>query len=128
MAEPTYKPTPELDTPRYLLSDAAAAAGVSPGTLKAWLSREPRVIALGPHDQRGRGKGTARLFTLRRVYAIAMTAELIALGFAASRAGILGFIFTESVLSNKKLTETLGPFVEMQGPLFLAAHPSEKGF
>jgi hypothetical protein len=117
----TYKPTPELDTPRYLLGDVAAAVGVSTGTLKAWLSREPHVVALGPHDQAGRGKGTPRLFTLRRIYAVAMTAELIALGFVASRAGVLGFLFTDVVMvATKKPKDTAGPFVETKGPLFLA--------
>ena len=67
----TYEAVPELDTPRYVLGDVAAAADVSPGTLKSWLTREPRVVRLGAYDQPGRGKGTPRLLTLRRLYAIA---------------------------------------------------------
>jgi hypothetical protein len=108
-----YKAVPELDTPRYLPADVAAAAGVSPGTLKAWLSRDPRVIRLGPYDQAGRGTGTPRLLTLRRVFAIAMTAELVSLGFIASRAGALAFFFTD--------VEYL---VEAQGDLILAVKRS----
>ena len=38
----TYDAVPEFDTPRYLLGDVAAAADISTGTLKAWISREPR--------------------------------------------------------------------------------------
>jgi hypothetical protein len=50
-----YPAIPAFDTPRYLLGDIAAAADVAPGTLKAWLSREPKVIPLGPHDPSSRG-------------------------------------------------------------------------
>jgi hypothetical protein len=108
-----YEAAPELDTPRYVFGDVAAAADVSPGTLKAWLSRDPRVVPLGLYDRPGRGKGIPRLFTLRRVYGIAMTSELVALGFAASKAGQLGFAFTDLILegSERRLVETRGPLV-----------------
>ncbi len=117
-----YEAIPELDTPRYVLGDIAAAANVNPGTLKAWLSREPRVVPLGAHDRPGRGKGTPRLFTLRRVYAIAITAELVSLGFVASKAGVLAFDFTDmSTDGGERL-------VEKSGPLFLAANPTHDLF
>ena len=83
------------DTPRYVLGDAATAAGITPGLLKAWVSRQPRVIALGQYDQASRGKGTPRLFTLRRIIAIATTAELVSLGISASKASLCAFSFTD---------------------------------
>jgi hypothetical protein len=115
---PPHPPVPELDTPRYLLGDVAAATGVAPGTLKAWLTREPHVVSLGPYDQKGRGKGVARLFTLRRVYAIAFTSELISLGFAASQAGQFGFI----VATHLEL------MMETQKNLFLTANSAAGHF
>src|SRR5262245_54945197 len=108
----SYERVPELDTPRYVLGDVAAAANVSPGTLKAWLSREPQVIHLGPYDQPGRGKGTPRLLTLRRLYAIAIASELVSLGFAPSRAGMLAFAFTDVNI------EASRAFVESRRPVF----------
>ena len=100
----------------------AVAADISPGTLKAWLNREPRVVPLGAYDQPGRGQGTPRLLTLRRVYAIAMTSELVSLGFAASRAGVLAFTFTDlSVDAGERL-------VEARKPTFLVANPEHEVF
>src|SRR5262245_216809 len=147
---PHYEPVPDLDTPRYQLGDVAVAAGVSPGTLKAWLVREPHVVPLGPHDQKGRGKGIVRLLTLRRIYAIALTSELIRLGFVPSRAGYFGFVFTEMESFEGKRTVEIqvGPRVilrdvppsdpriarahqadiEHVGPLFFAAYPGEDSF
>jgi hypothetical protein len=116
---PVSVPVPELDTPRYLLGDAAAAAGVTPITLKAWLSTERSVVPLGPYDQPGRGKGVSRLLTLRRIYAIAITAELVSLGFAASEAGRVGF----SVAARHARE-----FIGEHGGIFLAANPSRDHF
>jgi hypothetical protein len=115
---PVSEFTPELDTPRYLLGDAAAAAGVTPITLKAWLSPERSVVPLGPYDQSGRGKGVSRLLSLRRIYAIAFTSELISLGFAASQAGQFGFL----------VASYLGLMMEKQKTLYLTANPTAGHF
>jgi hypothetical protein len=103
-----------LDDPKYLLGHVVSATGVSASVLKAWLSREPRVIPLGPYDQQARGKGSARLFTLRRILAVGLTAELIHLGFTASRAGLLAFSFTDWSLRDSELLNQLeGPFLSV---------------
>jgi hypothetical protein len=117
-----YEAVPELDTPRYLPGDVAVATDVSPSTLKAWLTRDPRVVPLGPYDPAGRGRGTPRLLTLRRVYAIAMTSELVSLGFMASQAGLVGFGFTDLN------SEHGGRMVETKGPLFLGTNPAHEFF
>jgi hypothetical protein len=106
----------ELDTPRFLLRDAAYAAGISVGLLKAWLSREPKVIALGPHDRIGTGKGSPRLLTLRRVICITFAAKLVSMGFTASQAGIVAW-----ALSDGKGT----PIDRMQVPFFII-YPGEE--
>jgi hypothetical protein len=75
---------PEWDTPRFLLGDAAAASGVTPNVLKAWLARE--IVDLDRHDLEASGKGSSRLFTLRTVLGIAVMAELVRLGLPPHRA------------------------------------------
>jgi hypothetical protein len=113
-----YDAVPELDAPRYLLGDAAAAAGISVNTLKAWVSRDPKIIPLGFYDQEGRGKGTPRLFTLRRVIAIAVTAELTTLGINPSRAGDLALAFTDYTHE-----EIAGRIIELDRPTFIVVEP-----
>lgn len=72
------------DTPQFLLGDAAAAAGLKPNVLKAWLTR--KIVNMGRHDHAASGKGSSRLFTLRSVLSIALTAELVRLGLPPARA------------------------------------------
>src|SRR6516164_10965760 len=91
-----FEPVPYLDTPRFVLADVAIAADVSPATLKMWFSREPVIVPLGIHDRPARRKGAPRLFTLRRVYATAITSELVSVGFRAAQAGWLAFSFTDA--------------------------------
>src|SRR3954453_14671269 len=91
-----YPQDPELDEPRYLFGDVAAAATMSHSVLKAWVSREPVVIRFGPYDRQPLGKGSARVFTLRRVFCVAITAELVRLGLKASSAGVVAYAYTDS--------------------------------
>jgi hypothetical protein len=111
-----FEPKFEFDTPRYVLGDAAAAAGISTSLLKAWITREPIVVPLGDYDLAGRGKGTPRLFTLRRVISIAITAEMVALGINPSRAGNLAFGFTD-------YEHEEGRYVELESPTYLIVEP-----
>jgi hypothetical protein len=85
----------DLDAPRFTISDASAAAGIGPATLKSWLSREPAIILLRKSDQPAIDLGDGHLLTLRRVFQIALTAELMRLGVAAQRAGNLAALFTD---------------------------------
>src|SRR6516165_430561 len=80
---------PELDTPAHAYGDAAAAAGVSVGTLRRYLNRG----LLGAHDQK-QTKGIAGRLTLRTVTAIALTAEIAQLGMSASMAAMIAINFT----------------------------------
>ena len=100
-----YSRDPELDEARYLPGDAAAAAGLSMPVLKAWVSREPVVIRFGPHDRQPLGKGSARVFTLRRVLCLAFTAELVRLGLKPSSAGAVAYAYTDSDRSQLKLSD-----------------------
>ena len=82
-----------LDTPAFLLSDVAAATAVNSNLLKAWLDR--KVVPLGATDRHALGRGSGRVFTLRRVLSIAIMAELTRLGVAPSSAAALAFSVTD---------------------------------
>jgi hypothetical protein len=86
---------PELDKPQFLLGTVAKVAGISPNLLKAWVSRDPNVIPLGDKDVGGKGKGSSRLFTLRRALNVALTAELTRIGIKASIAGKAARLVTD---------------------------------
>jgi hypothetical protein len=74
-----------VDEPRYLLGQVAAAAGITAHHLKTWIAR--KVIVLGEHDRDAHGKGSSRVFTLRRALVVATTVEFVGLGMATSLAG-----------------------------------------
>jgi hypothetical protein len=75
----------DADEPRYLLGQVAKAAGISTGLLKAWMAR--KVVPMGPHDREAHGKGSSRVFTLKRALAVALAAEMVKLGISISLAG-----------------------------------------
>jgi hypothetical protein len=77
-----------VDEPRYLLGQVAFAAGISSNLLKAWIER--KIVPLGEHDRAAHGKGSSRVFTLRRALVVAHTAELVRLGIPPSMAGSAG--------------------------------------
>jgi hypothetical protein len=85
----------DLDASCFTTSDACIAAAIGPTTLKSWLGCEPAIILLRENDQAASGAGHEHLLTLRRVYQIALTAELMRLGVAAQRAGNLAALFTD---------------------------------
>jgi len=109
-----FEPKPGLDTPRFLLGDAAAAADLTPGLIKVWVSRG--IIRLGFYDREGRGAGSRHQFTLRRVICIAMTAELVALGISPAKAGELALNYTD-------VEHDEGRYVELAGPTYLIVEP-----
>ena len=53
----------------------------------------------GHHDREGRGQGNRRQFTLRRVFCIATTVELVALGVNPAKAGDLALNSTIPTLT-----------------------------
>lgn|SRR5262245_10476269 len=89
-SEPSRSATvvPELDTALHSYGDAAAAAGISLGTLRRWLTRG----LLGARDQK-QTKGIGRL-TLRTVSAIALATEIAQLGMSPSMAAMIAIDFT----------------------------------
>jgi hypothetical protein len=117
-----YPRDARLDTPKYLFGDVLRATNVTAPVLKAWLSRAPKVIALGAYDQDARGKGSARLFTLRRVLSIGITAELVRLGIKASHAGLLGYTYTDAFAPREKWDL----LVENETTPFLVAYPDSE--
>jgi hypothetical protein len=119
---------PILDDPRFLLGDAAAAAGISLNLLKSWVTREPCVIPFGKYDGKPLGKGSARLFTLRRILSVSVAAELVALGVTASRAGLLAHYFTDA--KHPTFDAAGGPtqFNMLRGDALLVTYPDHEAF
>ncbi len=60
-----------IDVPRYQVSDVAEAAGVAPSVVATWASRG----LVDPYGT-GRGRGRARLFTVRDVLWFALMRQL----------------------------------------------------
>jgi hypothetical protein len=120
-----YPPDPVLDEPMYLLGEAAMAAGISVGLLKSWISREPKVLPLGRYDRKAHGKGSARVLTLRRVFSIAVIAELVSLGIAPSRAGLLAHTLTDFQLQNFGTGTAIGA---ADSDAILFAYPDDDAF
>jgi hypothetical protein len=88
----------DADEPRYLLGQVAMAAGISTGLLKAWMAR--KVVLMGPHDREAHGKGSSRVFTLKRALAVALAAEMVKLGISISLAGDISANAIEMLLED----------------------------
>jgi hypothetical protein len=87
-----------VDEPRYLLGQVAFAAGISTSVLKAWVTR--KVIPMGEHDREAHGKGSSRVFTLRRALSVGLAAELVRMGITAAFAGQIGSSAVDLALRN----------------------------
>jgi hypothetical protein len=111
----------ELDTPDFTLREAATAAGIKPARLRAWMSRPPFVISLGPHDQKSTKTAPARL-TLRRVLCIAVTAALREVGLSLSSAGGFAFVVTDTPQAEGP------PCLEWPEPPFLIYYPQTQSY
>lgn len=83
----------DLDSPRFRISDACRAARAEPNTVRAWLQRGH--FTLGAADIRAAVNGASHSLSRRRVYQIAIAAELVALGIHPKRAASLAAGFTD---------------------------------
>lgn len=84
----------DLDTAQFSSAEACRAAGIEQATLKNWLSRDPPIMA--GSDRQVIGGRTLFLFSLRRVCALAIVAELVRGGIAPKQAVAWALRFTES--------------------------------
>jgi len=109
---------PNRFEPRYELADVADAAGLDLLTLRNWLNPQRGIIVPRCDDLRGSGRGVRRLFSLVRVYQIAITAELVRQGIPVSKAALAALQFSD--FGNNEAVwagEEPGPFRE-PGELF----------
>lgn len=83
----------DLDTPQFALSDACRASRIEPNTVRAWLSRGH--LVLGGGDLKASANGKAHTISRRRVYQIAISAELASLGIPPRRASMLAAGFSD---------------------------------
>lgn len=80
-------------SPRWRFRDAMRIAGISHHRLARWLDRG--IVRLRPYDIETQGTGDPRLFSIRRIYQIAITAELTRIGVSADRASRAALAFTD---------------------------------
>lgn len=86
---------PSQDIPRFLSDDVCRAAQIDFITLRNWISRDPPAITLREHDRKALKSGKPHLFTYRRVLQVALTADLVRLGFPPRKAGMMAAGFTD---------------------------------
>ena len=85
----------DIDLPQFPSSAACAAARIDLATLKNWAVRKPSAILLTEAERGGPGRARRFAFSFRRVMQIAITADLVKLGFAPRRAVVVAAGFTE---------------------------------
>lgn len=86
---------PQAFVDRFTSAQVAAAARISPDTLKNWVSRRPAVVILNQYDEAGGGKGSRNLFSLNRVMQVAIMADLVRLGWGPNDAAVAAIRFTD---------------------------------
>lgn len=123
-----------IDAPQFFSADACKAAGIESATLKNWLLPDRHAILMSEEDRRAAGSGRPHLFTYRRVMQIALTAELVSLGFAPRRAGTMAAGFTDVGEGFSGWVGEVYPVPKLRGPgelfedgfTFLIASPGEE--
>jgi hypothetical protein len=96
---------PALDTPRYSLTDVAAALGITTAEIKRML------ISLGLYDQKAT-KGVRKRFTLRGVLSIALAAKAQSFGLDPGVTGLIARNFADGSPRDR-------PWLESPQPSFI---------
>ncbi|MDB5451439.1 MAG: hypothetical protein JWO33_17 [Caulobacteraceae bacterium] len=110
---------PSSATPMYLIGQAADAAGIPVVTLKNWLNPARGVVLPGGG---GGAKGAPRLFSLLRIYQIAITAELVRLGQDPSASAKAALKFSDTGAGSGKAKRRPGQLFE-DGDTYLCVTP-----
>lgn len=79
--------------PRYTPAQVAPAVGISIDNLNNWLRPDRRVITMSSLMPSPGGRGQQRLFTLRAVYQVALTAQLVRRGMDTQPASNAAALF-----------------------------------
>src|SRR5688500_13658042 len=95
--------------PRFTSAEVCQAAGISAETLKNWVSRKPAAILLDKKDQAATARGVPIRFSFNRVMQIALTAELVRLGWQPRAAAMVAVTFSD-------VGETTGGWVDDPTP------------
>jgi hypothetical protein len=83
------------DLPQFPSAISCEAARLDADTLKNWASRKPPAVHIGEEERVQIGDKTEYRLTLRRVLQLAITVELVALGFSPREAALHAFNFTD---------------------------------
>ncbi len=85
----------KLPEETYTSRQACEAAGIDSATLKNWVSRKPPAVLLTAAERVKFSQRSRFEFSYQRVMQIAITAELVRLGFQPRHAGILAAGYTD---------------------------------
>jgi hypothetical protein len=80
---------------RFTSAEVCAAANITPATLKNWVSRRPAAVLLTKEDQVASAKGSPIRYSFNRVMQIAITAELVRMGWQPRPAAMLAVQFSD---------------------------------
>lgn len=88
----------EHTTPLYFSGEVCEATGLDAITLQSWMGGRTRkaVILMGAQDREAAGTGRPRIFTLMRVYQIAIAHALVRRGFDPHRAAGAALHFSDA--------------------------------
>ena len=80
---------------RFLSADVCRAAGITPETLKNWVSRKPHIVLLKGDDLPGGARGAPNLYSVNRVLQLAIMAEMVRFGWDPRPAAWAAVHFTD---------------------------------
>ena len=107
-----------LDAPQFLASDVCAATGITPVTLKNWISRRPSIIVMPDSVRAAHETGRPHRYTLRRIIQIGITHELVGLGIDPRPAAMAASRFTDTYDEDR-----FAGYHFANGDTFLVYHP-----
>jgi hypothetical protein len=85
----------DVHFPQFPSDLACEAAEIDAATLKNWISRKPTAVMIGNEERIEVGDRTSFRFTLRRVLQLAITSELVRLGYGPRDASLHAAHFTD---------------------------------
>lgn len=104
---------------RFTSAEVCVAANIKLETLKNWVFRRPAAVLLTADDQAASAKGSPIRYSFNRVMQIAITAELVRLGWQPRQAAMVAVSFTD--VSNG------GPATIVDDASNLDPHPDDRG-
>lgn len=103
---------------RFTAADACTVADITHATLLNWVSRQPPAILLTAAEREVAGKGYPLTFSFNRIMQIAITAEMVRVGWRPRPAAMAAVAFTDVGESSGHREGEEAPTVRRPGELF----------